>query len=149
IDRYHFKDDDNGYLDSTRAHLYVFDVASKKTTLITPGTFEEASPAWSLDGKLIAFASVRPDVDPDRTNNSDIFVIEAREAATPRRLTTFPGPDGGPIAWSPDGQTIAYLQGSEPKLYAYNEDRLAVVSLGGGAPRILTAALDRPISAPH
>ena len=149
IDRYHFKDDDNGYLDSTRAHLYLFDVASKKATLITPGRFEEANPSWSPDGQWIAFASMRPDVDPDRTNNSDIFVIEARAAATPRRLTTFPGPDTGPIAWSPDGQSIAYLQGSEPKLYAYNEDRLAVVSVSGGAPRILTAALDRPISSPR
>lgn len=150
IDRYHFKDDGNGYLDSARAHLYVFDLATKKATLLTPGTFEESSPAWSPDGRSIAFASVRPEgMDPDRTNNSDIFVIEARAGATPRRLTTFPGPDTGPIAWSPDGQTIAYLQGSEPRFYAYDEPQLAVVDVNGGRPRVVTAALDRPVASPH
>src|SRR5262252_4869614 len=53
IDRYHFKDDDNGYLDSTRTRLYVFDLAEKKATLITTGMFEESRPAWSPDGKSI------------------------------------------------------------------------------------------------
>ena len=150
IDRYHFKDDDNGYLDSTRAHLYVFDVAQKKATLITPGTFEESRPAWSPDGSSIAFVSTRPQgVDPDRTNNSDVFVVEARAGATPKRLTTFDGPDDGPLSWSPDGRSISYLQGSEPKFYAYDEQRLAVVEVNGGAPRILTASLDRPISSPR
>ena len=150
IDRYHFKDDDNGYLDSTRAHLYLFDVADKKATLITPGMFEESRPAWSPDGKSLAFVSTRPQgVDPDRTNNSDVFVVEARAGATPKRLTTFEGPDDGPLSWSPDGRSLAYLQGSEPKFYAYSEERLAVVSVDGGAPRILTGALDRPISSAH
>ncbi len=150
IDRYHFKDDDNGYLDSTRAHLYVFDLATRKATLITPGMFEEASPAWSPDGQWIAFASVRPEgIDPDRTNNSDIFVVEARAGAVAKRLTTFPGPDTGPIAWSPDGQTVAYLHGSEPRFYAYDEPQLAIVGVNGGAPRVLTAALDRPVSSPR
>jgi dipeptidyl aminopeptidase/acylaminoacyl peptidase len=147
IDRYHFKDDDNGYLDSTRAHLYVFEVADKKATLITPGMFEESRPAWSPDGKSLAFVSTRPQGgDPDRTNNSDVFVVEARAGATPKRLTAFEGPDDGPLSWSPDGRSVAYLQGSEPKFYAYDEPRLAVVSVDGGAPRILTGALDRPIS---
>jgi len=150
IDRYHFKDDDNGYLDSTRAHLYVFDVADKKATLITPGMFEESRPAWSPDGRSLAFVSTRPQgVDPDRTNNSDVFVVEARAGATPKRLTTFEGPDDGPLSWSPDGRSVAYLQGSEPKFYAYDEPRLAVVGVDGGAPRILTGALDRPISSAH
>ena len=150
IDRYHFKDDDNGYLDSTRAHLYVFDIAAKKATLITPGTFEESRPAWSPDGQSIAFASTRPQgVDPDRTNNSDIFVVEARAGATPLRLTTFDGPDDGPLSWSADGKTVAYLQGSEPRFVAYDEQQLAVVNASGGAPRLLTASLDRPISSPQ
>jgi dipeptidyl aminopeptidase/acylaminoacyl peptidase len=74
-------------------------------------------------------------------------VVEARAGATPTRLTSWPGPDDGP-RWSPDGTQIAYLQGSEPHLYAYNQDVLAVVSSTGGAPRILAASLDRDVSRP-
>src|SRR5262249_34578576 len=115
-----------------------------------PGTFEESRPAWSPDGTSIAFVSTRPQgVDPDRTNNSDVFVVEARVGATPKRLTTFDGPDDGPLSWSPDGRSIACLQGTEQKFYAYAGQRLGVVDVTGGAPRILTAALDRPISSAH
>jgi dipeptidyl aminopeptidase/acylaminoacyl peptidase len=149
IDRYHFKSDAAGYLDSTRSHLYLFDLDTRKATILTPGLFEESNPEWSPDGKWIAFESKRVQGDVDRSNNSDVFVVEARSGATPRPLTTFDGPDGGPLAWSPDGSLIAYLRGSAAQYSAYNEDRLAVVSATGGEPRILTESLDRPVSSPR
>ncbi len=149
IDRYHFKSDAGGYLDSTRSHLYVFDVDSRKATILTPGLFEESNPAWSPDGKWIAFESKRVQGDADRSNNSDVFVVEARAGAAPKALTTFDGPDGGPLAWSPDGSSIAYLRGSAAQYSAYNEDRLAVVPAAGGEPRILTESLDRPVTSPR
>ncbi len=149
IDRYHFKNDQAGFLDSTHTHLYVFDLATKQATKLLPGVFDEANPAWSPDGKLIAFESTRQPGDLDRVNNTDIYVIEAHAGATPRQLTTYEGNDGGPFAWSPDGKEIAYLRGGNPIYTAYNEDRLAVVSVNGGTPRILTEALDRPVRSPH
>jgi dipeptidyl aminopeptidase/acylaminoacyl peptidase len=149
LDRYHFKSDAGGYLDSTNTHLYVYEVASKSSALITPGLYDETDPAWSPDGKSIVFESKRVKGDLDHSNNSDVFVVEARAGAQARQLTTFEGPDGCPCAWSPDGATIAYLRGSEPKFSAYNEERLAVIPAAGGSPRILTASLDRPVSSPH
>ena len=51
IDRYHFKADVDGYLRGERTHLYLFDVATKKAEALTPGAFDEESPAWSPDGR--------------------------------------------------------------------------------------------------
>jgi dipeptidyl aminopeptidase/acylaminoacyl peptidase len=149
LDRYHFKSDAGGYLDTTHTHLYLFDLETRKTDLLTPGRYDETNPSWSPDGEWIVFESERVQGDPDRANNSDVFVVEARMGATPRQLTTFDGPDGCPCAFSPDGSTIAYLRGSAPKYSAYNEERLAIIPASGGSPRVLTEALDRPVSSPR
>jgi dipeptidyl aminopeptidase/acylaminoacyl peptidase len=147
VDRYAFKNDESGYLGKLRSHLYLFDIAAKKAEQITSGDFDDRNATWSPDGTRIAFVSER-DKDPDRTNNPDIFVIEAKAGATPTRLTTFPGPDEGKPAWSPDGKTIAYLQGDEPRYWQYNLARLALIPSTGGTPRVLTESLDRAVSSP-
>jgi dipeptidyl aminopeptidase/acylaminoacyl peptidase len=148
IDRYHFKEDSSGYLGKLRTHLYLFDIEGRKTEALTSGTADEESPAWSPDGSLIAFVSNRT-ADPDRNTDSNIYVIDAKPGATPRQLTTFDGPDSGDPAFSPDGRWIAYLQGDETKYYAYSLNKLAIVPVAGGAPRVLTAALDRAVSDPR
>lgn len=153
IDRYHFKQDIVGYLGAKRRHLYLFDLATRKAELLTPGTFDESLPSWSPDGRRIAFVSKRDTSDVDRTDNWDVFVMDARPGAEARRLTTSPGednpPGSSPLAWSPDGKYIAYLQGDAPKYYAYNQAELAIVPVAGGAPRVLAPALDRPVSDPQ
>jgi dipeptidyl aminopeptidase/acylaminoacyl peptidase len=147
IDRYHFKQDREGYLKKLYSHIWIFDIASKKAEQITKDAFEDSAPAWSPDGTRIAFISTRGQ-DPDRTDDSNVYVIDAKAGAAAVQLTTFVGPDGGRPAWSPDGKWIAYLQGDEPKLSAYQLEKLAIVPSAGGAPRLLTLALDRAISAP-
>ena len=146
VDRYHFKQDREGYLGALHTHLQLFDVESKKSEVLTSGNFDEENPVWSPDGKWIAFVS-NHEKDPDRAENQDIFVIEARPGAEARKLTAFSGPDWRP-AWSPNGRFIAYLQGDEPKYSAYQMAKLAVVPAAGGEPRVLTAALDRAVQAP-
>ncbi len=126
IDRYHFKEDIAGYLNRKYNHIYLFDIASEKLDALTAGGFDETNATWSPDGSKIAFIS-NGDKDPDRTENTDVFVIEARPHSTPLRLTTHLGPDSGHPAWSPDSKYIAYLQGSEPKFTAYDMNRLALV----------------------
>jgi dipeptidyl aminopeptidase/acylaminoacyl peptidase len=148
IDRYHFKQDVQGYLSGERhSHIYVYDIASEKLEPITSGKFEERDAAWSPDGSRIAFVSNRDD-DPDRSENSDVYVIDAKPGAKMKKLTTWSGPDRGSLSWSPDGRYIAYLQGAEGKYTAYNMNRLAVVPSDGGDARVVTAKFDRGVASP-
>ncbi len=148
IDRYTFKRDVVGYLGTKRSRLVLFDVGTKKTESLTRGLTDDDEPAWSPDGNRIAFVSRRVS-EPRQVENSDVFVIDARAGATPLRLTDFAGPDGGRPAWSPDGTLIAFLRGDEPRFFAYQQNRLAVVPSAGGTARVLAAALDRPLSSPR
>lgn len=151
IDRYHFKQDIEGYLstETTPSLLYLFDVETHKLDkLTTDKKYDEENAVWSPDGTHIAYVS-NHDPDPDRTVNTDVFVVDAKPGSAPIRLTTFNGMDGGHIAWSPDSKSIAYLHGSEPKYLEYNQNELAIVPATGGATRILTAKLDRPVSSPE
>jgi dipeptidyl aminopeptidase/acylaminoacyl peptidase len=154
IDRYSFKRDIVGYLGGKRERIYLFDVATKKSELLSSGpAFDESDIVWSPDGKRIAFVSKRGETDPDRTHNTDIWVADAKGGATPRKVTTWEGEDGNPV-WSPDSKSIAYLRGGEAKYYAYSMDRLAVVNVDGCPakgcePKILTGPLDREIESPQ
>jgi len=149
IDRYQYKQDVEGYrYKKTHTHLYLFDVGSRKIDTLTRGNYDEGSAVWSPDGSAIAFVSNRT-ADPDRNENSDIFVIEARAGAVMRQLTDWKGSDNGP-RWSPDGKWIAYTRSvSEEDYHMYDEPVLCVVSSAGGAPRLLSQALDRPVSSPR
>jgi dipeptidyl aminopeptidase/acylaminoacyl peptidase len=154
LDRYHFKEDVVGYLGAKRRHLYLFDVATRATHVLTPGPYDDDDPAWSPDGTRLAFVSKRAPADADRANNWDVFVIDARPGATARQLTTSPGednpPNSGRLAWSPDGATIAYVRGSaDPRLFAYEQHELATVPAAGGPSTVIAAALDRPVSDPQ
>jgi TolB protein len=64
---------------------------------------DDFSPAWSPDGKLIAYR-----LNPVRGDESDIMVVPAA-GGTPRNLTRSPGVADWSPAWSPDGRTIAFF----------------------------------------
>jgi len=145
IDRYRFKTDMVGYLDRRRTHLYVLDVATKALTQVTSGDFDDDQPAWSPDGKLLAFASNRSTPDPDRTYNSDIWVVAADNSdkgAHLTQVTTNPGEDTEP-SWSPDGKWITYLTKLDPKLFQYGTLHVAVSPASGGPAKVLTQSFDR------
>jgi dipeptidyl aminopeptidase/acylaminoacyl peptidase len=148
IDRYLYKADVEGYLTTSRSHLLMFDVGTRKVDTLTSGDADDDAPQWSPDGTRIAFVR-SPMPEPGTGEESDVYVVDAAAGATPRRLTTFPGPDGGPLAWSPDGAWIAFFRTDEPRFYAYQLQKLAIVRSDGNAPpRILTAQFDRPLGSP-
>ncbi len=154
IDRFHFKQDVQGFLTQHQPHLFLFDVASRKLTKLTGSPtggsegYAETGGEWSPDGKMVAFTSNQSSPDPDRVDNGDVFVVAAAAGATPRKLTTFTGPDEGPLAWTPDSKRIVYRQALQPHYSIYNMPQLAAVSATGGTPEMLAPKLDQWVSGP-
>ncbi len=150
IDRQQFKFDTVGYLEHLRRHLYVFDTATKTVTEVTSGDYDDSQPAWSADGRFLAFTSNRTP-DADANYNTDIWVVAADNPDKGKNLvqvTTNPGADHSP-AWSPDGKWIAYVSQTDGKALDYATHHLAVAPAMGGEARVLTQKLDRNISHPR
>jgi dipeptidyl aminopeptidase/acylaminoacyl peptidase len=143
MDRYHFKQDYQGYLDRRAKHLYMLDVATQNVDTLTTGVYDETEPDFSSDGKQIVFTSNRTP-DPDKNENSDVYIMDAKPGATMKQLTTWAGSDHTP-KFSPDGKFIAYLQSSSNEAFTmYGEDYVAVISKEGDTPRLLSKEVDRP-----
>ena len=145
LDRYQFKQDIEGYLVRQYTHLYLFDVESKKLDTLTRGNHSEGSAVWSPDGTTIAFVSNRTP-DPDKNENTDIFIMAAQKGAPAKQLTTWNGSDTNP-KWSPDGKQIAYTRSTSPENFImYDQSIVAVISKDGGEPKLLTKSIDRPVN---
>src|SRR5258708_5219521 len=156
VDRLQFKRDTVGYLDRRRTHLYAFDVAAKSLTQLTSGDFDDEEPARSPDGNRIAFTSHRSQPDPDRTYNTDIWVVAADNKVKGARLkqgTGNPCEDREP-AWAPDGRWIALSSQLDPKLFQYATKHIAVAAVpeaGGktGETKALTPGVERMAPQPR
>jgi dipeptidyl aminopeptidase/acylaminoacyl peptidase len=149
IDRLHFKEDVAGYLTaSDHAQLYLLDIAAKKLEPLTSDAeLDDTSPTWSPDGKTVAFFGAR-DGDADQSGMRQLYLIDARSGSAPRKLADFYAPNKAALLWTADGKRLVFTSGLEPKLNAYIQDRLSVVALSGGNPKVLTERLDRALSFP-
>jgi Tol biopolymer transport system component len=83
------------------------------------GLLFQVDPAWSPDGRRVAFASARE-------GSLDIYVMDVDGTGT-QRLTSTKEDDGHPT-WSPDGERIAFHRG-DGHLYVMKAD-------GSGARRV-------------
>lgn len=145
IDRRQFKQDYVGYLDRRRTRVHVLDLASGALAQVTDGDYDVSEPAWSPDGRRIAFTSNRTE-EPDSNYNTDIWVVDAEPGAVPQQVTANPGPDDGP-AWSPDGRCLAHRVAPDLSAMLYATVHLAVSCLDGET-RVLTTELDRNVYQP-
>jgi dipeptidyl aminopeptidase/acylaminoacyl peptidase len=147
IDRYWFLEDGTGWLTHRHQHLSLLDLTDGSVTPLTTGHADDHLPAFSPDGTRIAFAS-RRGADPDR-EDWDVWTIEARSGAEPVLLTRNPSSDQDPEwasrpRWSPDGATLALVQGGPAELSYYAGYHVVLVPAdGSGEPRPLLPGLDR------
>ena len=145
IDRYRFKADYEGYLDNRKTHLYSFELATKKLDTLTRGNYNESDVSISSDGKTIAYAS-NVTASPDQNDNTSIFLLALAAAQKPIKLTNYKGSNRSP-KFSPDNQSLAYLQASSEDAYdMYDLQQLAVIDLKTKAVKLLTKNYDRSIA---
>lgn len=149
IDRRQFKQDNVGYLDRYRKHIYTLVPGDSIPTQLTFGDFDDSGPVWSPDGKKIAFVSNRTE-DPDGNSNANIWVVDVDGTDKGKKLvqvTTNPNQDDSPT-WSPDGKSVAYKTVTNGKILWYAGEKLAISPATGGKAKVLTEKLDRNISKP-
>jgi dipeptidyl aminopeptidase/acylaminoacyl peptidase len=150
VDRLQTKQDYVGYLDRRRNHIYVFDIAEKKSVQITSGDYDDSSPAWSPDGTTIAFVSNRTE-EPDSNYDTDIWLVDADntdKGKTLVQVTQGPGSDTSP-AWLPDGRRLVYVTTVRPEIGDYQQTELAIIGIDGGGRRVLTTEIDRNVGSPQ
>lgn len=85
------------------SEIWTMDVSGANQTLLTDGSlFGETEPSWSPDGLRIAFSA-----SPVDGGTWELYVMNA-DGTNPTRLTNNGETDSYPV-WSPDGNSIAYL----------------------------------------
>lgn len=146
IDKFQFKSDGIGYLNHKLQHIYTINLNEKKYTQLTNGDNDDYLPAWSPDGKYVAYVSKRGN-DADRHFNYDIFLVEPKSYSKEKQLTHFEGSDMDPdcgsyLSWSPDSKKIAYVRSNAHQWLYYAPNQLATVDIETGKEQIV-APLDK------
>ena len=87
-------------------NIYVMDEDGKNVVQLTDHPQVDSTPAWSPDGRLIAFSSLRDEL-PNTHGNSEIYIMDS-DGGNPTRLTQEPNSIDTLPAWSPYGNRIAF-----------------------------------------
>ena len=146
--------------------LFTIDLRTRRARRLTRGTRAELQPAWSHDGRVLAFTSAgRVDVvPPSPSRGSTIFVVD-RDGNGLRRVTAVHshtwGPDGTRLALArgdaiyiadvATGKARRLTRGTKPSWskrgrIAFVRDRKALwtINARGGQPRLLLQANNDP-----
>ena len=104
--------------------LFMWDIDTNEVTQITDDGYINADPAFSPDGRYLAYQSVRDG------QGADIIVLDM-ETGEERNLTNSPAKDSHPT-WSPDGRQIAFASDRD------GNDDIFVMNADGSDPRNIT-----------
>ncbi len=133
-----FKADGTGLIGTKRVHLFVVDVESGQAEQLTKNDFNVSTPAWSANGKLIAFGGSAS--DRDVTGRSGLYVV-APEGGEADEIARWNGTAAAPV-FTPDGKSIVFCGREE---VGPGHTRLFRVPVDGGTPERLLESFDRNV----
>ena len=130
--RVFYKLDGYGYLPHERTHLWVVDSRTGKARQLTEhALYDEQQPAWSPDGRWIAFVSNRSPNPDFNLYAQDIYLLPAAGG----EMRKIEAPVGEKLlpSFSPDGRWIAYYA-NETDHEEYKNMGLWIVPSDGSQP---------------
>lgn len=139
ITKIRYKFNGMGFLDPRPKHLFVMNLKTGEYKQVTDGKFTESSPAWSPDGKTLAFASSRLEND-DINEINNIWTVDIASGEI-KAVTNNEGTAGNPV-FSPDGQWIAYLGHEKGQGRNGVNTSILVRPVAGGPAKNLTEPFD-------
>jgi len=96
-------------------NIYVQLVGAGSPLRITSSRASDLSPAWSPDGRFIAF-------EREAGQSHTYFIVPALGGPERKLASAYPQEFAGGISWSPDGKYLAVADGGSP-----NESRAAII----------------------
>ncbi len=143
IDQVNYRADGAGYIKPGFTHLFMVDATGGAPRQLTFGAYHDNPQiSFTPDGRSLVFSASKGEDWERDPLESEVYLLDLATGNS-RGLTSRNGPDAGPIV-SPNGRHVAYF-GFDDNGKAFNNTHLYLLDLGGGAPRAITAPLDRSI----
>lgn len=122
---------DGSASDFDNGRIVTLDLQTGETRDLTDGSVNDWGPAWSPDGRQIAYVS-----NLGGNHGEELYVIN-KDGGPPRRLTSTAERETAP-SWSPNGEEIVYLLFWWDEALGYFIGDLHVMNVVSGATRQLT-----------
>jgi dipeptidyl aminopeptidase/acylaminoacyl peptidase len=115
------------------SRLWVTTLSGRQATKVTRQDFEISEFSWSPKGDELALVVARSQ-RPEDSLLLSLVVVDRSTGDVKRTLSANASPISGLLRWSPDGRSIAFLEGPPTKAFS---SWVSVVAAGGGTVRPL------------
>ena len=141
--RLDYQADGSGMFGAVRTQLHVLDLESRACRAVTHGTEHAGQPAWSPDGRTLAFTR-KVGADSDLTFRTAVHLLDVDDPKALPRVVALAEGVAGTVSFARDGASLLVVgYPGDP----VGHQHLLRVPLDGGEPVSLTGHLDRNVMA--